>query len=98
MSAPCPTFGFAVSMELVASPDRDARDELRQAWLAFLERRGLYAEAVSGNREPSIDYVVGSESAQATNNDRAAVEAWLQSRRELVRSRVGELIDLNQAV
>ena len=95
MTAPCPSFGFIVTMEPRAHLDATARERLWADWLAFIERRGLYCAGGGGD---SLEYVIASEASQATDADRAAVEAWLAARDDLRAWRVGELIDLSQAV
>jgi uncharacterized protein YggL (DUF469 family) len=94
MAAPCPTFGFHVVMESTASLDAAAHDELRHAWIAFLEHRGLYC--AGGGGPARMEYVVISEASQGTENDRVATRAWLASRPELRAWEVGELVDLEQ--
>src|SRR4051812_31414008 len=76
MSAPCPTFGFLVVMELGSSIDASANRELRDSWIGFLETRGL-----SGTDGGTVDetratlrFVVTSEASQATETDREAAE------------------------
>lgn len=95
MSAPCPAFGFLVTMETRAALGAAARDRLSVAWRGFLATRGL---TCSGGGEDVRTFVVRSEAAQATDTDRAAVRAWLASRDELRAAHVGDLIDLDQAV
>jgi uncharacterized protein YggL (DUF469 family) len=94
MTAPCPDFGFFVAMQSDARLDARGHDRLRSDWMAFIEGRGLYCAAGASAEE----YVVGSESSQATQNDRAAVEAWLAARDDVRAWRVGDLIDLREAV
>jgi uncharacterized protein YggL (DUF469 family) len=95
MTAPCPTFGFAVMMTPRTELGSAEGDRLWDDWVAFLESRGLYCAGGGGE---SLEYVVASEASQATDSDRRAVEAWLGARAELRAWRVGELIDLSQAV
>ena len=96
MTAPCPTFGFLVAMELAPALDATARNALEDAWVAFLENGGLYCSGGAG--EERRKYVVLSEASQATEGDRMSIEAWLASRGELRAWRVGPLEDLGQAV
>lgn len=95
MTAPCPTFGFVVSVTFAPASDDAARSAFWAAWNEFLEQRGLYCGGGGGDTQ---EYVVASEASQATNIDREAVRAWLAGRRELSDARMGELIDLSQAV
>jgi uncharacterized protein YggL (DUF469 family) len=98
MSAPCPAFGFHVMMETAPSPGSGSCDDLLGAWILFLEGRGLYCGGGSGGRgHPAhMEFAVGSEAAQATESDRVAARAWLESRPDLLRWQVGELVDLDQ--
>jgi uncharacterized protein YggL (DUF469 family) len=96
MTAPCPTFGFLVVMEPTADPGSREHAELGDAWIDFLESRGLYCGGAAAAAR--LEYVVASEASQATENDRVATRAWLASRAELRRWEVGELEDLDRAV
>jgi uncharacterized protein YggL (DUF469 family) len=93
MTAPCPVLGYRVAMNVSAGMSSSSRGELRQAWLEFLAGRGLYC---SGGGVGRIEYVVASEASQATENDRAATRAWLESRRELDAWRVADLEELER--
>jgi uncharacterized protein YggL (DUF469 family) len=93
MTTPCPALGFHVVMESSAELDSEQYDRMLDAWMDFLERRGLYC-AGSGRRR--AEFVVASEASQATENDRVAARAWLASRPELLTWDVGDLEDLNR--
>ena len=95
MTAPCPTFGFTVTMETHAQLAAGERERLWDEWIELIEGRGLYCAGGGGD---VMEYVVASEAAQATDSDRRFIEAWLRTRAELRAWRVGELIDLSQAV
>jgi uncharacterized protein YggL (DUF469 family) len=95
MSAPCPSFGFVVSIVFAPECDVSARDAFWDAWTALLEARGLYCAGGGGDTQ---EYVVASDATQATDADRNAVEGWLAARGELTRWDIGQLIDLSQAV
>jgi uncharacterized protein YggL (DUF469 family) len=92
MTAPCPALGFHVMMDSGAL-SRERFDALLDAWIDFLEARGLYC--AGGGSEP-MRLVVASEASQATENDRVAARAWLASRPELRTWHVGDLEDLNR--
>lgn len=96
MTAPCPTLGFRVALELAPGLATHARDDLSRAWLALLDARGLSASG--GGAAERREYVVTSEAAQATESDRDAVRGWLAAREELRAWRVGELEDLREHV
>lgn len=95
MTAPCPTFGFVVSIEYRTEFDEAARALFWDAWIEFLEQRGLYCGGGGGDTQ---EYVIASDASQATDSDRTAIRDWLGRRPELCGFRVGELIDLSQAV
>ena len=95
MTAPCPSFGFIVTVELRQELGDTEHARFWNAWVAFLESRGLYCGGGGGETH---EYVVASEASQATDVDRAAARSWLAVRPELRGWNVGELIDLSQAV
>ena len=91
MTAPCPTFGFRVQMELDIDATPSSREQLRQAWAELLRGRGLVSRGGGSERRT---HVVTSEASQAIESDRDAVRAWLESRTELRSWSVGALEDL----
>jgi len=93
VTAPCPALGFHVVMESGIDFESKAHDELLDAWIDFLESRGLYC---GGGGRDHLKFVVASEASQATENDRVAARAWLASRPELRSWQVGDLEDLNR--
>jgi uncharacterized protein YggL (DUF469 family) len=96
MSAPCPVFGFLVEFELA---DTLSVEQTRQLRLAMerdvIEPRGLVCDERSSGRRWS--FVVRSEASQATDADRVAVEAWADTRFEVVAARIGPLLDFASA-
>jgi len=94
MSGPCPTFGFVVTFESRAGLPASAPDALWEAWIEFLEGRGLEC---GGGGETRHEFAVTSEAGQATNEDRVAAEAWLAAHDDVVRWTVSELHDLSHA-
>ena len=95
MSAPCPVFGFLVSIEIGAIAAGQVR-ELKAAFLhELVEPRGLtYSD------RPDVrawTFVVRSEAGQATDADRLAVETWARRRSEIVSVSVGPLLDFASA-
>lgn len=93
MSAPCPALGFHVTMERLVDPGTKDDDPLLDAWVDFLEGRGLYC---GGGGKRRMEFAVASEGFQATENDREAARAWLASRPELKAWKVGDLEDLDR--
>lgn len=95
MSTPCPTFGFLVVMEPASPIDASTNREHRDAWIGFLETRGLTCAGGGTTNETraELKFVVTSEASQATETDREAAEAWLASRGELRAWHVGALED-----
>ena len=92
MSAPCPALGFVVDLEPASRLSTERLAELRAAWAAFLDARGLCArERRVGAR---LQFEVESEASQATQDDRDAVQSWLSARTELGHWRVGDIQDL----
>jgi hypothetical protein len=92
VSAPCPALGFVVDLEPAPGLPADRIAALRAAWTAFLDGRGLHAR--EQRRGTQLRFEVESEASQATQNDRAAAEAWLAARAELARCTVGDIHDL----
>ena len=90
MTAPCPAYGFHVEMALQAGLVPAERERLLVQWRELLESRGLSG----GGRGPPYRCTITSEASQATDSDRSAVRAWLESRAELKSWTVGELVDL----
>jgi uncharacterized protein YggL (DUF469 family) len=93
MTVPCPALGFHVVLESAADLDGRGHDAFLEAWIDFLEKRGLYC---GGGGRDRMEFVVASEASQATENDRVAAQAWLASRPELRSWQVGDLEDLNR--
>ncbi|NUR33671.1 MAG: DUF469 family protein [Gemmatimonadaceae bacterium] len=91
MTAPCPLLGFRVTIEPAAGVD--GLEELTDAWLHLLERRGLHCTGGGGLN--GLAFVVVSDAAQATENDRDAARSWLDSRRDVSSWQVGDLEDLS---
>jgi uncharacterized protein YggL (DUF469 family) len=92
VSASCPVFGFLVELETMEAL---TSEQLRDLRLAFdrdvIEPRGLVIDARSSGRRWS--FVVRSEASQATDSDRDALQAWTQTRSEIVSARIGPLLD-----
>ena len=94
MSAPCPEFGFAVTIEPAGGPGTRERPTLEEALAALLASRGLSADA---GRSGARRFIVRSEGSQATDADREAVRAWLAARPDVRDVHVSDLIDLREA-
>jgi folate-binding Fe-S cluster repair protein YgfZ len=84
--------GFVVDLEPASELSAERLASLREEWAAFLDARGLRSrEQLVGTQ---LRFEVESEASQATQNDRAAAEAWLAARAEPARWRVGDIQDL----
>jgi uncharacterized protein YggL (DUF469 family) len=92
VSASCPVFGFLVELEAMEAL---TSEQLRDLRLAFdrdvIEPRGLVIDERSSGRRWS--FIVRSEASQATDSDRDALQAWTQTRSEIVSARIGPLLD-----
>jgi uncharacterized protein YggL (DUF469 family) len=95
VTAPCPEFGFTVVMKPLEPIDAHALEALCDAWIDFLERRGLCCGG--GGDGTCLEYAIASEASQATDSDREAVMEWLRARRDVESWNVGALIDLRES-
>lgn len=95
MSAPCPTLGFFVAMDVAPSVDTDAWNSAWDDWIDVLERRGLHC---GGGGSERLEYAVASDASQATEEDRIALDAWLAQNPHITAWHVGPLKDLTEAV
>jgi uncharacterized protein YggL (DUF469 family) len=75
--------------------DRKTLDQLWDAWIGFLEGRGLYCGG--GGDSDRLEYAVASEASQATESDREAAMTWLAAREDLKSWNVGALIDIGES-
>jgi uncharacterized protein YggL (DUF469 family) len=93
MTAPCPTYGFVVDVQLASHlSDADER-ALWDSFARIVETRGLvYAARVRSERWPCV---VQSEASQATDADREAIRVWSSTHREIAGVDIGQLIDLS---
>lgn len=91
MSAPCPDFGFRVSVRV---PGHAVR-QLLEAMDAWLAARGLLASL--SRHGGTLTWMVSSEAGQATEADRAAVVEWAREHGVLAESDIGPLGDLRDA-
>ena len=82
MSAPCPRFGFIVT--LAPEEPRIVEDFQR-----LLTGHGLEA-----TRAGTLAFIVSREGSQATNNDREIVRAWSNRWSNVALITVGDLVDL----
>ena len=90
MSAPCPTYGFAIALRPAPGLDDRASRALRDAFVAAVEARGLS----TGGGGQGWHHVISRDGGQAIDADREALRAWAASRPELVEVSVGPLVDL----
>ncbi len=92
MSAPCPTYGFLVDVRLAPDVTDTTRQELWQAFCDVADARGL---VLVGPSVAGWPVMLQSEASQATDSDRQAIRGWAETRREIVRLEVGQLVDLS---
>ena len=91
MSAPCPTYGFVITLRVAPGLDAAASNTLRDAFVAAVEARGLSA----GGGGRLGHHVVSRDGGQAIDADREALRAWAESRPDVVEVTVGPLVDLD---
>jgi uncharacterized protein YggL (DUF469 family) len=96
MTAPCPIFGFLVEIEIDDYVSPVESDSLWNAFMAFVQQRGL--EADGGRGSHMWTYRLCGESAQASDLDRAALQEWASKHREIVSIRIGDLFDVQSTV
>ena len=93
MSAPCPVFGFVVSMSLGDLVSDAFRDALVDSLIEVVERHDMMA---AGGGDRALEFVVSREGSQATSADRDVVRAWASEWTDHATIRVGDLVDLSQ--
>jgi hypothetical protein len=85
-------FGFAVELALQPNVRDTVKIALAKAFeVEVLDARGLVAARAPGD---GLSFVVRSEASQATDADVRAAEAWASARQEILRVRIGPLVDL----
>jgi hypothetical protein len=88
VSAPCPVFGFLVELEV----EPGAAEALWKSFTALAEERGLEADGGRGLR--LWTFRLTGLSAQASDLDRRAVQAWASSQSGVRSVRIGDLFDI----
>ncbi len=88
MAAPCPLYGFVAEIALRADAQRDA---FATALEAVAAGRGLETRITGSAR---IRATFTSESSQATEADRVALEEWLAAQPQVTFRDVGAVVDL----
>ena len=91
MSAP--SVGFDVTTSYVRHLSQAAKDGFRETFALFLAPRGL---AHGGAELPRLHLTVYGTTREVTEDDRAAVAAWLRNRLEVGASEVAALRDLRE--
>jgi uncharacterized protein YggL (DUF469 family) len=92
MTAPCPSFGFLVELEI----EPDAAETLWKSFGALLEERGLEADGGRGYR--IWTFRLTGVGAQASDVDRRAIKTWATSQSAVRSVNVGDLFDIWGAV
>ncbi|HEY9226339.1 MAG TPA: 50S ribosome-binding protein YggL [Gemmatimonadaceae bacterium] len=94
MSAPCPLFGFVVSIRLRPETTELDADLLADQLIDLLEANSLTTEG--GGLDRHLEFVVNREGAQATQSDRELILTWAERWREKAAIAVGDLVDRNE--
>jgi uncharacterized protein YggL (DUF469 family) len=94
VSAPCPEFGFRLTLRLTPGVDAASRRALSDALRAVVEARGLSA---AGGGEEAPRYLVTRDGGQAIDADREALREWAAAQAAIARADVGPLVDLREA-
>jgi uncharacterized protein YggL (DUF469 family) len=92
VSAPCPSYGFAITVRLAPGLDDGASGALWDAFIAAVEARGLSA---GGGGDQLWHHVISRDGGQAIDADREALRAWAEARPDIVEVSVGPLVDLD---
>lgn len=92
MSAPCPTFGFVVTMALRPEIDEADVDALVDDFIDLLESNGLQTGGVG---DITLEFVVNRDGGQATDTDRTLVRDWALRWTEKAAIDVGDIVDLS---
>jgi uncharacterized protein YggL (DUF469 family) len=93
MSAPCPEFGFDVTLRFTPGLPEDAADAVMTAFVQAVEARGLTAGG--GGDATGWSLTVGPGAVQAIDADRDALASWGATRPEIADMKVGPVVDLN---
>jgi uncharacterized protein YggL (DUF469 family) len=93
MSAPCPVFGFVLTIRVHESMSDTDADAFMVELIRFLEANGLTAH---GTAARIIELVISRDGSQATDADRELVVEWLSRRANVGTQEVSDLIDLSQ--
>ena len=95
MSAPCPVYGFVVSVVLDAHTTDAQRTALMDDLIDTLEAGDLL---MGGRGDRVLEYVINREGDQATEADRQRVVAWAARWSDRGVITVSDLVDLSEAV
>jgi uncharacterized protein YggL (DUF469 family) len=95
MSAPCPVYGFVVSVVFDARTTDAQRAALMDDLIDTLEAGDLL---MGGRGDRVLEYVINREGDQATEADRQRVLAWAARWSESGVIMVSDLVDLSEAV
>ena len=92
MSAPCPVFGFAVTIAPYRTVTKAQCDALTDDLIDVLANHGLESAGGAGDRV--LEFIVNREGGQATHADRELIMAWASRWTAEADVSVGELVDL----
>lgn len=93
MSAPCPVFGFNVTIAMAASVGEATTDAIVLDFIETLEANGLSA---GGGGDRTFEFVIERDGGQATASDRDIILRWSEKWRPSVAVLVSDLLDLNE--
>jgi uncharacterized protein YggL (DUF469 family) len=91
MSAPCPTFGFTVTVTMRDDVTESERDMFIDDLLALLAPHGLSA---AGQGDRVMEFVVRRDGSQATDADRTIVRDWAGRWTSRAEIDVSDIVDL----
>jgi uncharacterized protein YggL (DUF469 family) len=93
MSAPCPIFGFVVTIRLRDAKTESESTSLIDDLVRALESNGL----IVGRGADRLEVVISREGSQATHSDRELVLEWAERWSSIADIHISDLIDLQSA-
>jgi uncharacterized protein len=84
--------GFSAAARFLPDTSPAQRDELLDAFIAFIEENGMLA-AVSTSTDFDAFIISGAPRGSTTEDQRAAVQGWLSKQDGVTDTVVGEMVD-----